>query len=55
MGTAAAMGKRRIIWSSAGEIDLPDLPPECVNQLHIDLEWMKEFMDLYWGRTRRSY
>lgn len=53
MSGTSGMSKNRIVWSSAGEIELPDLPPQCKNQLHVNIEWMKDFMDLYWGRKRR--
>lgn len=45
--------KRRVVWSSAGALDLPELPERLKDRLTVNMEWVEMYLEMYWGRRFR--
>lgn len=48
MESLEAMERKRTVWSSAGSFDIPRLPPECYNELNVDIEALKRYIERHW-------
>jgi hypothetical protein len=46
---AETMDRKRVIWSSGAKYDLPALPPQCYNELKIDIETLRRYIERHWG------